>query len=235
VHYEASPDTDVKPKVVVAEVTAWLAKLPMTGSHKQLFQSGGYDIEIEAMMDDEKPSSGCVRAIFSPVISIPDYSKRIASVLNGKRKKFSSKITGLPLVIMVGSAADGFNVDSHALDKALFGHHVLVWGTASTAPAEFQRDRTGYFTPSYAHGRVIGKNTGISAVLYCSTRNSETEYSVCFQMQVFHNPEAHILLDEDVFQKMPQLVKTNIDPLGYSMRWVITNPESTAISFIIAE
>jgi hypothetical protein len=123
--------------------------------------------------------------------------------------------------------------DADTVDKALFGQHQLTWYTDGNRPAQFGRDRSGFFTPSNdAEGNWRGKNTGISAVMHSSYKSD------CkFQMQMSHNPFAQHPLPFELFSKMPQLIRVpngNDIKLAWALNEqtnIIENPENSFIQF----
>jgi hypothetical protein len=226
-HYLELPTATARPKVITKLVSQWLESLPSTvRRRKKVFNASGYNLEVEASSSGPKPKGGCIFSVMDPGMSVPDYSRRIKSVLDDKRRKYSSKNTGLPLVVMVGDAVGLVRTDEGAIDKTLFGQHQITFSLSGDDPPQMQRDRSGYFTPRNApDGTWSGKNTGVSAVMYASLKEKGS-----FQMQVFHNPLPHLTLEEQTFQKMPQLLRFSTTP-GITMRWTITNPEHLRVYF----
>lgn len=227
-HYLRLPDPDAKPKLVINQITKWLEQLPNDNKkHKKTFDVGGYSIEVETEPKAPKPKGGCVYSVMDPGMSVPDYSRRIKSVLDDKRRKYSSKDTGMPLVVMVADAIGRIRADETTIDRTLFGQYQISFTIGDTSgSSRMERDRSGYFVPSNdENGNWIGKNTGVSAVMYASVKEKGS-----FQMQLFHNPVPHIPLDPAIFEKMPQLLVFTEKP-SLTMRWAVTNPEQSRIHF----
>jgi hypothetical protein len=226
--YKILPDSRVEPKEVAKLVKEWLEKLDPNDTKKKNKMGFGYkslSVMVEAIIDAPKPSMGCVLSVMDPGGQVPDYSERIKSVLDDKSKKYSSKKTKLPLVVMVGDGVGRIRMSESTIDRTLFGRDMITFGDEKNPP-HWHKDRSGHFTPSNDENfEWFGKRTGLSAVLYCSLKEKGS-----FQMQVFHNPIPHIQLSEEVFYKMPQLLKWE-NKQGIVMRWVVSNPEGTRIQF----
>lgn len=217
-------------KAVIASVKAWLDSLDSTNSkrrYKRAFKGNGYNFQIEAMLSGREPSANCVWSVSDPGGSVPNYSKRIKQKLDDKATKFGSKKTGLPLVIMLADGVGGrMQMDSRAVDKTLFGDDTITYSINGDEPPKAVKARNGYFTPSNDEkGEWIGKSTSVSAVLYVSLRGSGS-----YQMQLFHNPVSHILLDDNIFFKLPQLQRLE-SKAGIRMKWVVSNPEDHLVYF----
>jgi len=229
-YYYEYPSGFFSSKTVVAKVKSWLEALDTSNPkrrYKRTFKGVGYNFQVEAMLSGRKAASECVWSVMDPGGSVPNYSKRIKSKLDDKARKFGSKKTKLPLVIMLADGIGGrVRMDSHTVDKTLFGDDAITFSINGAEPPKAIKARNGYFTPSNNEkGEWIGKNTSVSAVLYVSLRGSGS-----YQMQVFHNPVAHILLSDEVFFKMPQLQRLESKD-GIRMKWVISNPEDHLVYF----
>lgn len=225
--YRSFPEPNAKPSVMVRRIRDWLSSLPEgSKTHSNTFNAGGYELTVDAGRRKPKPKGGAILSVTEPSMSVPDYSKRIRSVIDDKRRKYSSRDTGLPLVVMFGDALGLVRSDENAIDKALFGQHIITFDPQGGGQSQMGRDRSGYFTPSNnSEGAWQGKNTGVSAVMYASLKEQGS-----FQMQLFHNPLPFHTLDSQIFYKIPQLINfgsgTNI-----TMRWVISNPSEHRVYF----
>lgn len=217
-------------KAILTKVKNWLDGLDASNPkkrHKRTFKGPGYNFQLEAMLSGRKAASNCVWAVMDPGGSVPNYSKRIKSKLDDKARKFGSKNTKMPLVIMLADGVGGrVSLDSHAIDKTLFGDDAITFSINGNEPPKAVKARNGYFTPSNNEkSEWLGKNTSVSAVLYGSLRGSGS-----YQMQMFHNPVPHISLNDEVFFKMPQLQRVESEE-GIKMKWVISNPENHLVYF----
>src|SRR3990167_4251995 len=204
-NYYEYPSTFYSPKAIIAKVKNWLGWLDTSSPkrrYKRTFKGTGYNFQVEAMLTGRKAASNCVWSVMDPGGSVPNYSKRIKSKLDDKARKFGSKKTGMPLVVMLADGIGGrVRMDSHTVDKTLFGDDAITFSINGNEPPKAVKARNGYFTPSNNEkGEWLGKNTSVSAVLYASLRGSGS-----YQMQVFHNPVPHTPLNDEVFFKIPQL------------------------------
>lgn len=229
-NYYEYPDGFYSTKAIIAKVKSWLDGLDTSNPrkrHKRTFKGTGYNFQIEAMLTGRKAASNCVWSVMDPGGSVPNYSKRIKSKLDDKARKFGSKKTKMPLVIMLADGIGGrVRMDSHTVDKTLFGDDAITFSINGNEPPKAVKARNGYFTPSNNEkGEWLGKNTSVSAVLYGSLRGSGS-----YQMQVFHNPVPYTSLNDEVFFKMPQLQRVEHKD-GIRMKWVVSNPEDQAIYF----
>ncbi len=226
--YKILPDKNIVPKEVAKMIQQWLDSLDKSDikkKNKMEFGYKGMSLMVEATIDSLKPKIGCVVSYMDPGGAVPDYSDRIKSVLDDKSKKYSSKKTKLPLVVMVGDGVGRIRLSEITIDRTLFGRDIITFGNENN-PTQWHKDRSGHFTPSNNKSLGwLGRRTGLSAVLYCSLQEKTS-----FQMQVFHNPLPHIPLDEQIFYKMPQLIKWKNDK-SIVMKWVISNPENLRVYF----
>ncbi len=229
-HYLINPNDKVKLKVVAKMVKDWVDKLDTTNTSKRYEMNFGHhslSLKVQAIIDAPKPTGGCVLSVMDVGGAVPDYSDRIKSVLDDKANKYSSKKTKLPLIVMIADGVGRIRMSETTIDRTLFGRDMITFGDHDNPPM-WHKDRSGHFTPSKDENlEWFGKRTGLSAVLYCSLREKSS-----FQMQVFHNPFPNIPLDEGVFFKMPQLLKWENEK-GIIMKWVISNPESSRIYFVL--
>jgi hypothetical protein len=228
------PAQDFKPAQLANVIQLWLSELPPESNGvEKTFDVHGCHINIMVHTDFAKPSRGCVAMVGDPGGNVPDYTGRIKKKLNQKRTKYSSKNTGMPLLVVIADGIGLIRADADTVDKALFGQHQLTWYTDGNRPAQFGRDRSGFFTPSNdAEGNWRGKNTGISAVMHSSYKSD------CkFQMQMSHNPFAQHPLPFELFSKMPQLIRVpngNDIKLAWALNEqtnIIENPENSFIQF----
>jgi len=228
-HYKEDPSESVKTSLMINSIKSWLSHLDSSNPkkiHKKTFKQGGYNLSAEAMFSNPIASNNCVWTVMEPGGMVPNYSERIKSGLDDKSKKFGSKKTKLPLVVMIADGVGRIRLDEKALDKTLFGDDVITFSYDGKAPPKAHKSRNGYFTPSNdAKGQWVGRRSSVSAVLYCSKQERST-----FQLQMFHNPLPFFPLDNEIFYKVPQLLQT-VFTGGMQMRWVITNPEDSRIYF----
>lgn len=230
--FNSPPDKNAKPGSFTKKVSKWLASIEADGNiHRKVFVDDGVNINILVDPKLPKPTHGCVFSVMDSGGQVPNYSKRIKSALDDKRRKYNSNKTGLPLVIAYCDGIGRVAGDSSAIDKALFGELTVSFG--GNQPSSVGRDRSGHFTPrNNATGEWFGKNTGISGVLYCSLREVSQ-----YNMQLFHNPVAVMPIQFETFLKIPQLIVTEKEP-NLQMRWAIgnratftDNPEELGIKF----
>jgi hypothetical protein len=86
-HYKILPNEKVEPKEVAKMVKEWLDKLDPSDTKKKNKMGFSYkslSVMIEAVIDAPKPTMGCVLSVMDPGGQVPDYSKRIKSVLDDK-------------------------------------------------------------------------------------------------------------------------------------------------------
>jgi hypothetical protein len=227
------PMQDFKPAQLARVIQQWLSELPpeSDGTRKS-FAVHGCNVEITVHTKFARPSRGCVAMVGDPGGSVPDYTGRIKKKLNQKRIAYSSKNTGMPLLVVIADGIGLIRADADTVDRALFGQHQLTMPVGGGA-GQFGRDRSGFFTPSNdAEGNWSGKNTGISGVMHSSYKSD------CkFQMQLSHNPFAEHPLSFKLFNKMPQLIRT---PNGNDIKlvWalqeeanIIENPGDSFMQF----
>jgi len=223
ISFEDSPLKDFNPKKFAAEVEKWLDQLPDDKErHRKLFNVHGCTAKIVADKTLPKPRIGCILMIGNGG-AVPDYSKRLKTKLDDKRRKYSSKQQGIPLLIVVGDGVGHMRVDRHLIDRTLFGQDQLTIYTDDSKAPRMSKDRSGYFTPSNdTNGKWIGKNTGVSAVLLSSYNGSEG-----YEMEMFHNPLASVELPYELFSKLPQMTPI-VDGQNLTLKRTIGTKESLA-------
>lgn len=224
ISYSGYPQPDYNPRKLASAVKAWLDGLAEDEKvYSKTFDQDGCQVKVEASKDRIKfprPNMGCVLAVMEDG-HVPDYSTRAKRKLDEKRKKYSSKTLGIPLVVVLADGVGRMRVDSYLIDKTLFGQYQVTVTCDGSKPPTMSRDRSGHFTPSNdERGEWFGKNTGISAVLFSSFRGGNK-----FQMKLLHNPVASIEMPYGAFEKMPQLVRTQDKP-HVVMRWTLAKPDN---------
>jgi|GEM_PF-2222377 len=224
INYSGYPQKDYSSKKLANAIKVWLDSLPDDEKvHRKTFDQNGCYVKVEASKDRKKfprPNMGCVLVVGEDG-HVPDYSIRAKRKLDEKRKKYSSKEIGIPLVVVLADGVGRMRVDSYLIDKALFGQYQVTITNDGSKPPAMTRDRSGHFTPSNdERGEWFGKNTGISAVMFSSFRGRNK-----FQMKVLHNPVASVEMPYGPFEKMPQLVRTEDKP-HVVMRWTLGRPDN---------
>lgn len=227
--YDSLPTHDAKPGVALRRVKDWLKDVPDDGErHMCGFGATGTGYHFQITVNDKlpKPSEGCLFSVGDGAGSVPNYSDRIKGIFDKKRKLYSSKKTGLPLVVVITDAIGFLRGDVETIDRALYGQMTITFGLGSTGDPVAGRDRSGYFTPSNDEdGSWKGKNEGVSAIIYAAIKENAT-----FSIQLFNNPFPHMELDMNIFRKMPQLMPW-VTPEKLEMRWVVENPQESRIFF----
>jgi len=219
-NYLSHPKPDGRPRAAADRAQKWLDDWKPSDPKRCGFGATGTGFHFEININDKlpKPSKGCLFSISDVGGQLPDYSERYQSVIDKKRKKFSSRKTGIPLIVMIGDAIGFLSGDSGAIDRALFGRHTITFGgEESTA---WGRDGSGYFEPRrQSNGRLAGRNTGVSAVLYASIKENGT-----FLMTLSNNPFPNKPIDENILSKLPQLQVLQQEG-RLNMKWVISESQ----------
>lgn len=217
------PLAGYKPAQAAAKVGAWLDTIQDNKTHKKTFELHGchFTIAVDKRVQSFKPTQGCVYAELNDISNVPNYSGRIKKKLNQKRMKYSSKNINRPLLIVLADGVGLSRVDEHAVDKALFGQFTITWDTNNDNPGQYGRDRSGHFTPSNdKEGNWLGKNTGISGVMFSSYEGGGK-----FHVQLFSNPVAQRPLPFEPFKIIPQLVVAEKKP-NITLKWAVDRPDN---------
>lgn len=224
-HYDRGyPLVNFEPKKLAKAIKDWLDTLPDDKRmHKKLFDQYGCTVQVRASKNRAempRPRRGSVLMIGEGG-AVPDYSIRAKRKLDEKRKKYSSKDVGMPLVIVLADGVGRLRVDSYLIDRTLFGQYQVTFTADGSKPPEMTRDRSGHFTPrNDENGEWFGKNTGVSAVMFSTFRGGKN-----FHMKLFHNPVASIEMPYGAFFKMPQLVRTEKNP-NIVMKWTLNKADN---------
>lgn len=146
-------------------------------------------------------------------------SDQIRSALSQKIKRYKGiKSLGLPFVIALCSSGD-WMIDEEALDQALYGREQFTFfpGRPAREP-ELRRDLSGLLPPT--PGDPSGRNTRVSAVIFCERRGIANDGGYHYLMKVYHNPWAASPLPIEVFKGLPQLRKTDETETEVQMDWI---------------
>lgn len=229
--YTTIPMIPYRVREIGDKVTKWLDSLDVANTkkrHKKTFKTNGFSFEIEAIQSRRPKRIARVASVMDPAGMVPNYTDRIKSKLDEKAKKFGSKKTGLPLVIVLADGVGRLRMNEQTVDRTLFGNDVVNFSFDGSQPPTTAKARNGYFTPSTNEdGEWVGKSKNVSAVLYLAAREEG-----CYQMQLFHNPVPYKQFDDAILYKMPQLER--LHTVGaLRMKWTITNPEGNRIYFML--
>lgn len=146
-------------------------------------------------------------------------SDQIRSALSQKIKRYKGiKSLGLPFVIALCSSGD-WMIDQEALDSALYGKvQVTFFPGHPERGLESHRDLSGLLPPT--PGDPSGRNTRVSAVIFCERRGIASEGDYRYLMRVYHNPWAALPLPIEVFKGLPQWVKIGETETEVRMDWI---------------
>lgn len=148
-------------------------------------------------------------------------SDQIRSALSQKIKRYKGiKSLGLPFVIALCSSGD-WMIDEEALDSALYGKvQVTFFPGHPERGLESHRDFSGLLPPT--PGDPSGRNTRVSAVIFCEQRGIADEGGYRYLMKVHHNFWATLPLPAEVFKGLPQsqLVKTGETETEVRREWI---------------
>ena len=226
IKYYDYPPSNTKVRVAVAAVRNWLETLD-ENSPAQGCSFGkaiaGFNFSVNVSKELPTPSVGCLFSVSYPGGQVPDYGNRLKDILNKKNKKYSAKMTGLPLIVLLGDGIGFLRGGTSLIDHTLYGVQQITFGPGKPVAG---RDRSGFFTASVNDkGELTGKNTGISGVIYAALREEGS-----FLMELFHNPVPHSPLPNHIFHKMPQFLLVDIGG-SKQMRWITNNPEDSRVRF----
>lgn len=145
-------------------------------------------------------------------------SKLVRKALHQKSKRYKGiKSLGLPFVIALCSG--DLMIDEEALDSALYGKVQVTFFPGHPKPGpEWHRDLSGLLPPT--PGDPSGRNTWVSAVMFCERRGIASEGGHRYLMRVYHNPWAVLPLPIEVFKGLPQWVKIGETETEVRMEWI---------------
>jgi len=134
-------------------------------------------------------------------------STQIRRALSQKIKSYKGiKTLGLPFVIALCSSGD-WMISEKALDWAVYGkEQVTLFPGHPERGLELRRDLSGLLPPT--PGDPSGRNTRVSAVIFCEQRWVGDKESYGYRMKVYHNAWAASPLPVEVFKGLPQCTDT---------------------------
>lgn len=210
------PSDSFRPSVAKRVVQEWLDEIEEVSERTGCSFGkviAGCNFSIDIYPEEQMPEGpGRMFSVGFPPADSLNYQRRVRDILNEKSKLYSSKKTGLPLVIMIGDGIGYMRASSDVITESLYGHLLMTFGGKTT---NVSRSKIGYFSPNSVDGKLVGKNTGVSAVVYSSIKGSQR-----FHIEVLHNPIPLLNITNRVFKNVPQYYPINIDG-KHQMHWLI--------------
>ena len=151
-----------------------------------------------------------------PMGSSDPFTDKVREALQQKIKRYKV-VKAERTAFIVAICTDHLWVNVRSIMDALYGREQIRFSIQEPKVTWAGRDNSGLVAPGSVF--VEPRNTRLSGVILCKRQYSD-ENGYSFENNVFHNPNAAVLLGLDVFDVFPQFAEISRDERVRTFDWI---------------